>query len=60
MVPNCAPKATKKKGGSQIVLRLGDGAHLHLETTKQKKEKRKKGELKLPFCWNLAMVPTCT
>jgi len=50
MVPNCAPKATKKKGGSQIVLRLGDGAHLHLETTKQKKEKRKKGELKLPFC----------
>jgi hypothetical protein len=69
------------------MLKLGDGTHLHLETTKQKGEKMKKrrsqssplprlgngtplvpirkenqkkdeeGELKFPFCLNLAMVP---
>jgi hypothetical protein len=52
-------EATKKKG-SQIVLKLGDGTHLHQEKTKEKKKKKKnKGELKLPLCKNLAMVPTC-
>jgi hypothetical protein len=40
------PKATKKRG-SQIVLKLSDGAHLHRETTKQKE---KKGEPELPLC----------
>jgi len=38
------------------VLRLGDGTHLHLKTTKEKKEK---GEPKLPLSRNLAMAPTC-
>jgi hypothetical protein len=33
---------------------LGDGAHLHLEGKKKMEEE---GELKLPFCQNLAMVP---
>jgi hypothetical protein len=36
------PKSNQKKGGSQIVLKLGDGVHLHLETAKQKEKKRKK------------------
>jgi hypothetical protein len=34
------------------VLRLGDGAHLHLKTTQKKKE------LKLFLCLDLAMAPT--
>jgi hypothetical protein len=42
------------------VLKLGDGTHLHLETTKKKEKKEKKGELKLPLCQDLAMAPTCT
>jgi len=51
------PKRNLKKRRSQIVLRLGDSAHLHLETTKQKE---KKGESKFPLCRDLAMVATCT
>jgi len=36
-------EATKKKG-SQIVLKLGDGTHLHQEKTKEKeKEKKTRG-----------------
>jgi hypothetical protein len=35
MVLSYAQKQTKK-GGSQIVLRLGDGTHLHLETRRKK------------------------
>ncbi len=38
------------------MLKLGDGAHLHLEATKQKE---KKGEPKLPLCQDLVMAPTC-
>jgi hypothetical protein len=41
------PKATKEKKGGQIVLKVGDGTHMHLEIIKQKE---KKGEPKFPFC----------
>jgi len=47
MVP-IVHRSNKKKRGSQIVLKLGNGAHLHLETTKQKRKKRKKGGAKTP------------
>ncbi len=42
------PKATKKQKGNQIVLRLGDGAHLCLKTTKQKERKKKKRGVEAP------------
>jgi hypothetical protein len=41
------------------VLRLGDGAHLHLKKQNKKKNKEKEGEPKLPLYQNLPMVPTC-
>jgi len=50
------PRSNPKKRGNQIVLRLGDGAHLHLKTTKQKEIK---GELQLHLCRDLAMARTC-
>ncbi len=43
------PRSNKKKRGNQIVLRLGDGVHLHLETTKQNKKKSKKRGVEVPF-----------
>jgi hypothetical protein len=53
MVPNCAQKQ-QKKWGNQIVLRLGDGTHLHLETTKEKEKKRKKGRAEAPLVLRLS------
>jgi hypothetical protein len=47
MVPSYAQKQPKKRG-SQIVQRLGDGARMHLKTTK-KKRKKKGGVEALPL-----------